>query len=146
MIKPDARELRSYIDKLLDMGAATVTLSDLQGVADEKETEKVLVTVVSGREREFVERLGYHPHHVRGDRGLANSNVAYGIGIRRFDSSLGGTGGCVTGAPGNQPTEGLVELFEKTGISTGVHLEAVIEVSRFVERELYRKISLTEEE
>ena len=78
--------------------------------------------------------------------GIANSKVAYEIGIRRFDSSMGGTGGCVTGAPGNQPTERLLELFEKTGIRTGVHLEKALKVSRFVERELYHKINLTAEE
>ena len=146
VLKPDGRELQSYVDMLLDMGAVTVTLSDLQGVADEKETGKRLATIVSGRQREFLERLGYHPHHVHGDRGIANSKVAYEIGIRRFDSSMGGTGGCVTGAPGNQPTERLLELFEKTGIRTGVHLEKALKVSRFVERELYRKINLTAEE
>jgi len=146
VLKPDARELQSYVDMLLDMGAVTVTLSDLQGVADEKETGKMLATIVSGRQREFLERLGYHPHHVHGDRAIANSKVAYEIGIRRFDSSMGGTGGCVTGAPGNQPTEGLVEWFEKRGIRTGVDLEEVATISRFVEQKLYRKISLAKEE
>jgi hydroxymethylglutaryl-CoA lyase len=138
VLKPDVGTLGSYIDMLFDMGAVTVTLSDLQGVAGEEETGRLLESVVKGRE--MLKRLGYHPHHVHGDRGIANSRAAYEVGIRRFDSSLGGTGGCVTGAPGNQPTEGLVELFEKSGLRTGVTLEEVVKVGRFVERELYSKI------
>jgi hydroxymethylglutaryl-CoA lyase len=141
-LRPDAGDLGSFIDMLLDMGAVTVTLSDLQGVAGEEQTGRLLETIVKGRAREVLERLGYHPHHVRGDQGIANSRVAYEIGIRRFDSSMGGTGGCVTGAPGNQPTEGLVELFEKRGVRTGVDLEEVGKISRFVEKALYNKISL----
>jgi hydroxymethylglutaryl-CoA lyase len=146
VLKPDAAELASYIDMLLDMGAVTVTLSDIQGVAGEEETGRLLEAVVRGKERGLLERLGYHPHHVHGDRGIANSRVAYEIGIRRFDSSIGGTGGCVTGAPGNQPTEGLVELFEKRGVRTGVHLEEVAKISLFVEKKIYRKINLKEME
>jgi hydroxymethylglutaryl-CoA lyase len=146
VLKPEAGELGSYIDMLFDMGAVTVTLSDLQGLAAEEETRRLLETVVRGRERQVSERLGYHPHHVHGDRGIANTGVAYQIGIRRFDSSIGGTGGCVTGAPGNQPTEGLVELFEKRGVRTGVDLQQVAKIGRFVERELYRKISLRKAE
>lgn len=146
VLKPDARELGFYADMLLDMGAVTITLSDLQGVADEKKTGQVLASIVSGGEREFVQRLGYHPHHARGDRAVANSTAAYEIGIRRFDSSIGGTGGCVTGAPGNQPTEELLESFETMGVRTGINLEEVSKIGRFVERELYRKISLREGE
>jgi hydroxymethylglutaryl-CoA lyase len=140
VLKPDAGELGSYIDMLLDMGAVIVTLSDLQGLAGEEGTGRLLETLARRRGREVLQRLGYHPHHVCGDQGIANSKIAYEIGIRRFDSSIGGTGGCVTGAPGNQPTEDLVEFFEKRGIRTGVHPDELAKISRFVKSELYRKI------
>jgi hydroxymethylglutaryl-CoA lyase len=142
VLKPDREELNAHVDRFFDMGAATVTLSDLQGVAGEAETRALLETVVGNRKREVVERLGYHPHHVRGDRGIANSKAAYEMGIRRFDASLGGTGGCVTGAPGNQPTEGLLEVFETMGVGTGIILEEVRRIGRFVEKELYTRIGL----
>lgn len=142
VLRPDDRELNAHIDMLLDRGAVTVTLSDLQGVAGEKETANLLERVVGARKRKIVERLGYHPHHVQGDRALANSRVAYDIGIRRFDASMGGTGGCVTGAPGNQPTEGLLDLFETMGVRTGIDIEKVRKIGRFVEQELYSRISL----
>ena len=60
----------------------------------------------------------------------------------RFDTSLGGTGGCVTGAPGNQPTEALVWVFEEKGIKTGLKPEEVSALADFVEKELYRRIVL----
>jgi len=142
VLKPGGEALNAHVDRFLDRGAETVTLSDLQGVAGEAETREVLETVLGNRKRETVERLGYHPHHVRGDRGIANSKVAYEMGIRRFDASLGGTGGCVTGAPGNQPTEGLLEAFERMGVGTGIDLEEVRKIGRLVEKELYARIGL----
>jgi len=142
VIRPGAEELGDYLDRLLDMGAATVTLSDLQGVADERETRRAFESLLKNRDNEVVEKLGYHPHHVRADCAIANSKVACEIGIRRFDSSIGGTGGCVTGAPGNQPTEALVALFEKMGVRTGIRLEEVARIGRFVEQELYSRINL----
>jgi hydroxymethylglutaryl-CoA lyase len=139
VLRADVGALGSYIDMLIDMGAVSVTLSDLQGVAGEKETGRLLENLMTSRGKEVMERLGYHPHHLHGDRGIANSKVAYEIGIRRFDSSLGGTGGCVTGAPGNQPTEGLVALFESMGVETGIRSEEAKRIGRLVEKELYRK-------
>ena len=56
--------------------------------------------------------------------------AAYDAGIRLFDASLGATGGCVTGAPGNVPTEGVIELLEGLGADTGVDLNAVRHTAR----------------
>jgi hydroxymethylglutaryl-CoA lyase len=142
VVRPGPEELGAYLDKLLEMGAATITLSDLQGVADERETRSVLESLLKNRNSKVAQRLGYHPHHPCKEKGIANSMAAYETGLRRFDASLGGTGGCVTGAPGNQPTEALVEFFEKRGIGTGIDLEAVIKLSRFVHEALYRQIAL----
>jgi hydroxymethylglutaryl-CoA lyase len=146
VVRPGTKELGDYLQGLLDMGAATVTLSDLQGVADERETQRVFEGLLKNRDREVVGKLGYHPHHVRAERAMANSKVAYEIGIRRFDSSVGGTGGCITGAPGNQPTEALVALFEKMGVRTGIDLQKVLQISRFMEKELYSKINIEKAE
>lgn len=146
IVRPEAHKIREYIERLFDMGAATVTLSDLQGVADEEETKGLFAILLKDRNQEAMERLAYHPHHVRGDRAIANSKALYGIGIRRFDASIGGVGGCVTGAPGNQPTEGLVALFENMGVSTGIDLKKVRKIGRLVERELYSKINIEKAE
>jgi hydroxymethylglutaryl-CoA lyase len=142
VIKPNLEEIASRIDFLFDNGVEVVTLSDLQGVADEKETRVTLEVIVERREGRDTHRLGYHPHHVSSHQALANSKAAFEAGIRRFDSSLGGTGGCVTGAPGNQPTEGLIRLFGDLGVETGVDAEKVSLLSEAVRKELYQKISL----
>jgi hydroxymethylglutaryl-CoA lyase len=142
VIRPSLEELGSFLDFYFDLGVETVTLSDLQGVADERETVRVVEAILNKRKGKDIERLRYHPHHVSGQKALANSRAVYELGIMHFDASLGGTGGCVTGAPGNQPTEGLVRLFESLGIRTGLNGEDISSLADFVHRELYSKISL----
>jgi isopropylmalate/homocitrate/citramalate synthase len=142
VLRAGAEEVAHYLDLLFDLGASVVTLSDLQGVADQETTRKVFEGCLNIRKGKDMEKIGYHPHHVSGSKAIANSLAAYEIGIRRFDASLGGTGGCVTGAPGNQPTEALVKFFEGKGIKTGLKPEEVSALADFVEKELYRKIVL----
>ena len=68
-----------------------------------------------------------HMHNTRG-LGLANCLAAYEEGVRTFDASLGGLGGCpyAPGASGNVVTEDLVFMFEAMGIRTGVNIEKLI--------------------
>ncbi len=141
-IRPSPELLNRLIDFYFDLGVERVTLSDLQGVADEQETAKAFQAVLSKRNRSQAERIGYHPHHVSAAKAIANSRAAYDAGIRCFDASLGGTGGCVTGAPGNQPVDLLVRSFERRRIRTGINREAVSVLTAFVQRELYNKIPL----
>jgi hydroxymethylglutaryl-CoA lyase len=143
VVRPDLREISRHMDLLFDLGARTVTLSDLQGVAGNDETAKTLGRILDLRKGRDRDRIGYHPHHVSGDQALANSRVAFDLGIRRFDASLGGTGGCVTGAPGNQPTEELVHLFAESGIETGIDEKGVVALAEKVRRELFERISLS---
>jgi hydroxymethylglutaryl-CoA lyase len=142
LTRPGIDEVNDYIDLLIDLGADTVTLSDLQGVANEEETRGLFEAILEKRKVKDIERLGYHPHNVAGERAVANSKTVYDLGIRRFDSSLGGTGGCVTGAPGNQPTEKLVVSFHSLGIKTGLDEEMIFSLAQKVQRELYAKIPL----
>ena len=142
LIRPSPELLNSFIDFYFDLGVGVVILSDLQGVADEVETARLLETVLDKRKRSGPGTIGYHPHHVSGEKAVANSRAAYDVGIRHFDGSLGGTGGCVTGAPGNQPTELLLRLFERLGVESGVSIEKVSALAEFVRSRLYSKISL----
>jgi hydroxymethylglutaryl-CoA lyase len=68
-----------------------------------------------------------HLHNTRG-LGLANALAAYEEGVRHFDSSLGGLGGCpfAPGASGNVITEDLVFMFEAMGVGTGVDLDKLM--------------------
>ena len=142
LIKPDPDEVNNYIDLLLDLGVDTVTLSDLQGVATEEKTRDIFETILNRRAGSEVNKLGYHPHNISPDAAIANTKIAYNLGIRRFDSSLGGTGGCVTGAPGNQPTEMLVDFFNSLGIQTGLNETKIFSLTEMVQKELYSKIPL----
>ena len=142
-IRADLNEICHHMDLLLDLGVRTVTLSDLQGVAGENETARILETILDLRKGRNQDRIGYHPHHVSGAKALANSMVAFDLGIRRLDASIGGTGGCVTGAPGNQPTEGLVHLFNESEIETGIDEDGVVALAERVRRDLYERIPLS---
>jgi hydroxymethylglutaryl-CoA lyase len=139
LIKADTGEVSSYVDMLFDLGVDTVTFSDLQGVANKQETGIFFETILNLRKGKDIEKLAYHPHHVSGEAAIANSRIAYDMGVRRFDSSLGGTGGCLTGAPGNQPTEKLVRFFKKSGIESGIDEQKVFSLTEMVQRELYSK-------
>ena len=68
-----------------------------------------------------------HMHNTRG-LGLANCLAAYDVGVRTFDASLGGLGGCpyAPGASGNVVTEDLVFMFEAMGVRTGIDIEKLI--------------------
>jgi len=144
VIRPHIDRVNDYIDLLFGLGVSAVTLSDLQGVADQQETREFFNALLNGRKGRDIEKMGYHPHHVDGDQAIANSEIAYDLGIRRFDSSLGGTGGCVTGAPGNQPTEKLVLSFYSLGIDTRLDEKKIFSLAQKVQKELYSKIPLNQ--
>jgi len=145
LVRPTVPEISTWVDRLIDLGVETVTLSDLQGVAGEQGTRTLWEDLLDARQGRDRERLGYHPHHVSGDQAMANSEAAWNAGIRRFDASLGGTGGCVTGAPGNQPTEGLVRRFHARGIATGIDEDRLHALSDWVRENVYNAVVATGE-
>ena len=101
-------------------GVDDVGLSDTTGMANPAQVRRLFRKV----RRELGARTGAaHMHNTRG-LGLANCLAAYEEGVRTFDASLGGLGGCpyAPGASGNVVTEDLVFMFEAMGICTGVDL------------------------
>ncbi|HEX6298300.1 MAG TPA: hydroxymethylglutaryl-CoA lyase [Burkholderiales bacterium] len=98
-----------------------VALADTVGYANPAQVKRIFSRV----RREIGDKLeGAHFHNTRG-LGLANALAAYEVGVRNFDSSMGGLGGCpfAPGASGNVITEDLVFMFESMGLSTGIDLE-----------------------
>jgi hydroxymethylglutaryl-CoA lyase len=98
-----------------------VALADTVGYANPAQVKRIFSRV----KREIGDKLeGAHFHNTRG-LGLANALAAYEVGVRNFDSSMGGLGGCpfAPGASGNVITEDLVFMFESMGVSTGIDLE-----------------------
>lgn len=101
-------------------GADESGLSDTVGYANPAQVRRLFRRLRT----EIGDRAGAaHMHNTRG-LGLANCLAAYDEGVRTFDSSLGGLGGCpyAPGASGNVVTEDLVFMFEAMRISTGIDL------------------------
>lgn len=109
------------IARLLEAGAEEIVLADTIGAAAPGEVAALFDACVR---RWGSERLAGHFHDTRG-MGAANAWAAFHQGIRKFDSSIGGLGGCpfAPGAAGNVATEDLVMMFEQSGYSTGVDLQ-----------------------
>ncbi len=88
------------------------------------------------------DRIAFHFHDTRG---TALANVAAGLdaGVRAFDSSAGGTGGCpyAPGAAGNLATEDLVYLLDASGWETGVSIQGVLDAARFITDALGKPLS-----
>ncbi|TAN48034.1 MAG: hydroxymethylglutaryl-CoA lyase [Betaproteobacteria bacterium] len=98
-----------------------VALADTVGYANPAQVKRVFRRVRG----EIGDKLeGAHFHNTRG-LGLANALAAWEEGVRAFDASMGGLGGCpfAPGASGNVITEDLVYMFEAMGVRTGIDLE-----------------------
>ena len=110
--------------KVIEAGADESGLSDTTGMANPAQVRRIFNRVRA----EIGEHTGAaHMHNTRG-LGLANCLAAYDVGVRTFDSSQGGLGGCpfAPGASGNVVTEDLVFMFEAMGVRTGVDLGKLI--------------------
>jgi hydroxymethylglutaryl-CoA lyase len=133
-IAPDA--VLKVAAALRDMGCREISLGDTIGVATVPDVAALLDVVA----RHIPPRLlAGHFHDTQG-RALACIREALGYGLRVFDSSAGGTGGCpfAPGAKGNVATERVVEMLESENYATGVDREALATASRFIARILRR--------
>ncbi len=120
-----AAEVMRLTGELLEAGTASVVLADTIGAAAPGSVKALTKEAVS----EFgSERLNCHFHDTRAF-GVANVFAALETGIRRFDASIGGLGGCpfAPGASGNVATEDLVLLVGQEGFDTGVDLDALLQ-------------------
>jgi hydroxymethylglutaryl-CoA lyase len=122
--------------EMADAGAEEIALADTIGVAVPAQVEELVGLV---REAAPGVRLRAHFHNTRGT-GIANAWAAYRAGVEVLDSSLGGLGGCpfAPRATGNIATEELVYLMDRSGVSTGLDLEALIAVNHWFETILGR--------
>ena len=110
--------------QLAAIGVDEIGLSDTTGMANPAQVSRLFKRMF----QEMGDLTGAaHMHNTRG-LGLANCLAAYDSGVRTFDSSLAGLGGCpyAPGASGNVVTEDLVFMFEAMGVSTGIDLAQLI--------------------
>ncbi|MBB5210160.1 hydroxymethylglutaryl-CoA lyase [Microbulbifer hydrolyticus] len=116
--------------RLFAMGAQDVNIADTIGAA----TPMAVGNLMGALAREYsTERLACHFHDTRAF-GLANVYAALETGIRKFDSSVGGIGGCpfAPGATGNVASEDVVMLLEQMGFDTGIDLPLLMAAGQLV--------------
>lgn len=119
---------------LYGLGCDEVSIGDTIGIGEPAAVPDVVTAVIR---RVPIEHIALHLHDTRG---LAIENVAAGLdaGVRTFDSSAAGLGGCpfAPGAPGNLATETLVDFLDARGIETGVDADAVRAAGAFARERL----------
>jgi hydroxymethylglutaryl-CoA lyase len=136
----DPRDAVAVALRLLDLGIDEVCFGDTIGVGVPGQVAALTGAAVDAGIP--LERMAFHFHDTRG---TALANVAAGLdaGVRCFDSSTGGTGGCpyAPGAAGNLATEDLVYFLDASGWDHGVSLEGVLDAARFISAALERPLA-----
>jgi hydroxymethylglutaryl-CoA lyase len=124
--------------KLVQMGCYQISFSDTIGAGTPKLTRDIMMRALD----EFPnDAVAMHMHDTRGTA-LANIVVGLELGVRHFDASVGGLGGCpyAPGAAGNVATEDLVYMLHGMGVGTGIDLERLVEAARAAESIVGRKL------
>ena len=126
--------------RLLELGVDEVCFGDTIGVAVPEQVARLTEAAVAAGIP--ISRIAFHFHDTRGTA-LANVVAGLDAGVRTFDSSTGGAGGCpyAPGAAGNLATEDLVYLLDASGWDHGVSLTGVLAAARFIADALGRPVS-----
>jgi hydroxymethylglutaryl-CoA lyase len=127
----DPKRAVAIAKRLLAMGCYQISLGDTIGVGTPRQTKRILELVLADI---APEKIAMHMHDTRGTA-LANIIVGLEMGIRDFDASVGGLGGCpyAPGAAGNMATEDLVYMLHGMGLATGIDLERLVEAGKAAE-------------
>jgi len=136
-VKPQA--VAAVAEKLYEMGCYEISLGDTIGVATPGKIRRMIEAVAA---RVPVEKLAGHYHDTYG-QALANIYASLELGVKTFDSSVAGLGGCpyAKGATGNVATEDVVYMLDGLGTETGVDLMKVLRTGQFICRALGREPS-----
>jgi hydroxymethylglutaryl-CoA lyase len=134
-VKPKA--VAALAAKLHDMGCYEISLGDTIGVATAGKIRSLIEAVAR---KVPIRRLAGHYHDTYG-QALANVHASLEAGVRTFDSSVAGLGGCpyARGATGNVATEDLLYMLQGLGIETGVDMRALLTAGRFISHALGRE-------
>jgi len=131
---PEDKVIR-LAEKYAEYGADQVALADTVGYANPVQVKRMFTRLRRSLGEKFP--VSAHFHDTRG-LGLANAYAALETGVRSFDASLAGMGGCpfAPEATGNIVTEDLVFMLESAGLRTGIDLERLIEVRKMISENL----------
>lgn len=135
---PPLDRILGLAERMRDAGADQIIIADTIGAASPaavKERMNALSDVIP------LAQLAIHLHDTRG-MAVANAWAALEAGVRRFDASAGGIGGCpfAPGAAGNLASEDLVLMAEQSGFATGIDLDRLLAAVDFAEGELQRPL------
>ncbi|GAB3057914.1 hydroxymethylglutaryl-CoA lyase [Virgibacillus ainsalahensis] len=135
-ISPD--QVIRVCDQLLEDGVDDISLGDTIGSAVPSQVEQLLEAVLT---RFPKEQIIMHFHDTRG-MAIANIMRSLQYGIIRFDTSIGGLGGCpyAPGAAGNVATNDVLYLLHGLGIHTGIHDNKIQEASLYIQKKLGAKL------
>jgi hydroxymethylglutaryl-CoA lyase len=124
-------------ERLADIGCAEVSLGDTIGVGTPATVQRMLEAVAA---RVPLGRLAGHYHDTYG-MAVANVHASYTMGLRVFDASVGGLGGCpyAKGATGNVATEDVVYLLHGLGAHTGIDLDKLVDTAAWISSQLGRE-------
>ncbi len=131
-------ELLRLAGRMHGAGAGEVVVADTIGAAAPAQVRECVAAL---REVLPLHRLALHLHDTRG-LGAANAWAGIEAGVRRFDASVGGIGGCpfAPGAAGNLATEDLVLMAARSGLATGIDLDGLLDAIAFAEGLLGRPL------
>ncbi len=128
----DPRFVAATTTKFLELGVSELVVADTIGAANPASVARLMNTLIA---ENGSTRLACHFHDTRA-LGMANVYAALDAGIRRFDASIAGLGGCpfAPGATGNIATEDTVMMLHAMGFDTGIDLEKLMLASDLAER------------
>lgn len=125
------QKVAEIVDKLFAMGCYEISLGDTIGAGTPDSIARMLLAV---RDVVPVGRLAGHYHDTHG-RAMANIDASLSLGVRVFDSAVGGLGGCpfAPGAAGNVATEAVAAHLAALGYETGLDLEVIKDAARMAQ-------------
>jgi hydroxymethylglutaryl-CoA lyase len=126
-------------ESFLKAGCTEITLADTTGMANPLQVQNTVTAFQQAFGKDLT--LGLHFHNTRG-LGLANILAGYQAGVTRFDSSVGGLGGCpfAPKAVGNVCTEDMVNMFKRMDVETGTDLERLVTTAKWLEKSMERPL------
>ena len=115
------------VTRYYDYGVEQIVLADTIGSANPAQVTETVAPIIA---KHGAEKIACHFHDTRA-MGLANVYAAYAAGVKQFDASIGGLGGCpfAPGASGNVATEDVVMMFDQMSVETGIDMERLLKAS-----------------
>ncbi|MGY4797156.1 hydroxymethylglutaryl-CoA lyase [Lysinibacillus fusiformis] len=132
------KKVKEIIDAYLEMGVSEISLGDTIGIADPVQVKAILSELLTRYDHDL---FALHFHDTYG-RALANIFAALELGITKYDSAIGGLGGCpyAPGASGNVSTNDLVNFLHRIGVQTNIDEDKLFTATRFLQQAINRQL------